>query len=382
HGFDHFAVPVWWILRLQDRLPARSGLPDWFRQAVSAHDHDRRIYPAFSEHCAGHGLDLRNANPGVFSLVHGHPQPRLHVETLPLCDSDHLYHCGHRDAHAGHRKHVHFRGTHGRPLRGQRRDRVAGASQTAAGAEGEAGAIMRWTSVRGILLLSCTLGGFAYDHMKDAAQSQSAPQAASETPAPALNLPPDNSPPPSIDANRAFQYVKEVVKFGERPIGSANHKKLEDYILEHLKGDQVESDTFTADTVEGKFPVHNIIAKYPSAKDGIIVIAGHYDTNYPLRGTGYVGANDGGSTTAILLEFANQLRGKKRDGYSVWLLWTDAEEAVRTWSDTDSLYGTRHLAARWQQDGTAKKIKAFLLTDMIGDADLDIDRDDNSTPWL
>jgi len=233
-----------------------------------------------------------------------------------------------------------------------------------------------------MLLLSCTLGGFACDHIKDAAQSQSAPQAASETPAPALNLPPDSSPPPSIDANRAWQYVKDVVKFGERPIGSANHKKLEDYILEHLKGDEVESDTFTADTVEGKFPVHNIIAKYPGAKDGIIVIAGHYDTNYWLRGTGYVGANDGGSTTAILLEFANQLRGKKRDGYSVWLLWTDAEEAVRTWSDTDSLYGTRHLAARWQQDGTAKKIKAFLLTDMIGDADLDIDRDDNSTPWL
>jgi len=172
------------------------------------------------------------------------------------------------------------------------------------------------------------------------------------------------------------------VKFGERPIGSANHKKLEDYILEHLKGDEVEFDTFTADTVEGKFPVHNIIAKYPGAKDGIIVIAGHYDTNYPLRGTGYVGANDGGSTTAILLEFANQLRGKKNDGYSVWLLWTDAEEAVRKWSDTDSLYGTKHLAARWQQDGTAKRIKAFLLTDMIGDADLDIDRDANSTPWL
>jgi Zn-dependent M28 family amino/carboxypeptidase len=241
---------------------------------------------------------------------------------------------------------------------------------------------MTGTWIRGILLLSCTLGGFACDHKKDAAQSQSAPPAASETPASALNLPPDSSPPPSIDANRAWQYVKDVVKFGERPIGSANHKKLEDYILEHLKGDEVESDSFTADTVEGKFPVHNIIAKYPGVKDGIIVIAGHYDTNYPLRGTGYVGANDGGSTTAILLEFANQLRGKKRDGYSVWLLWTDAEEAVRTWSDTDSLYGTRHLAARWQQDGTAKKIKAFLLTDMIGDADLDIDRDQNSTPWL
>jgi len=232
------------------------------------------------------------------------------------------------------------------------------------------------------LLLACTLAGFACDHGKDAAQSQAPPAAASDTTGPALTFPSDSGPPPTIDADRVWQYVKDVVKFGERPIGSANHKKLEDYILENLKGDQVESDTFTADTVEGKFPVHNIIAKYPGAKDGIIVIAGHYDTNYWLRGTGYVGANDGGSTTAILLEFANQLRGKKNDGYSVWLLWTDAEEAVRTWSDTDSLYGTKHLAARWQQDGTAKKIKAFLLTDMIGDADLDIDRDDNSTRWL
>ena len=237
-------------------------------------------------------------------------------------------------------------------------------------------------SVCWTLLLACTLAGFACDHGKDAAQGQAPPAAASDTTGPALTFPPDSGPPPSIDANRAWQYVKDVVKFGERPIGSANHKKLEDYILEHLKGDEVESDSFTADTVEGKFPVHNIIAKYPGAKDGIIVIAGHYDTNYWLRGTGYVGANDGGSTTAILLEFSNQLRGKKRDGYSVWLLWTDGEEAVRKWSDTDSLYGTRHLAARWQQDGTAKKIKAFLLTDMIGDADLDIDRDQNSSPWL
>jgi len=241
---------------------------------------------------------------------------------------------------------------------------------------------MRGRSSRCILLLACVGWASACDHGKDSVRAQSPAPPAVQNPNPALNFPPDVGPPPTIDANRAWQYVKDVVKFGERPIGSANHKKLEAYILEHLKGDDVESDTFTADTIEGKFPVHNIVAKYPGNKDGIIVIAGHYDTNYPLRGTGYVGANDGGSTTAILLEFANQLRGKKQDGYSVWLLWSDAEEAVRTWSDTDSLYGARHLAARWQQDGTAKKIKAFLLTDMIGDADLDIDRDANSTRWL
>ncbi len=193
---------------------------------------------------------------------------------------------------------------------------------------------------------------------------------------------PDSGPLPQIDSKRTFQYIKEIIAFGTRPIGSENHKKVENYITSHLKGDQVEDDAFTADTVEGKFPVRNIIAKYPGTKDGIIVILGHYDTNYPLRDIGFVGANDGGSSTAILLEYANHLRGKKRDGYSVWLVWTDGEEAVRQWSETDSLYGTRHLAEKWEKDGTLKKIKALFVMDMIGDADLNIDRDTNSTPWL
>jgi glutaminyl-peptide cyclotransferase len=190
------------------------------------------------------------------------------------------------------------------------------------------------------------------------------------------------APAQSFNSARAMQYTREVVAFGPRPIGSPNHKKLENYILAHLKNDHVEEDAFTATTPEGNFPVRNIIAKFPGTRDGVIVIAGHYDTNYPLRNTGYVGANDGGSSTAILLELANQLRGKKREGYSVWLLWTDGEEAVKNWTATDSLYGVRHLADKWQKDGALKNIKAFLLADMIGDADLNVDRDANSTPWL
>jgi glutaminyl-peptide cyclotransferase len=202
----------------------------------------------------------------------------------------------------------------------------------------------------------------------------------------------DSSAAPTFNADRAMKYLKEIVAFGPRPIGSANHKKVEDYILAHLKGDNVESDAFIADTPEGKFPVHNIIAKFPGIRDGIIVIASHYDTNYPLRNTTYIGANDGASSSALLLEIANQLRGKKREGYSVWLLWDDAEEAIKPDGSgglpqempfsQDSLYGITHLAKKWQGDGTLKKIKAFLLADMIGDADLNIERDHNSTPWL
>jgi hypothetical protein len=242
-----------------------------------------------------------------------------------------------------------------------------------------------------ILILICGLASvlFACDRDKSATDSagQKPPAAApADTTLPALSLPPDSGPPPTFDGDRALQYVKEIVKFGPRPIGSPNHKKVEDYLDSHLKGDQVEDVAFTADTPEGKFPVHNIIAKFPGTKDGIIVIASHYDTNYPLRNTSYVGANDGGSSSALLLEIANQVRGKPREGYSVWLVWDDAEEGVKPDTEVafmdDSLYGIRHLAEKWQADGTLKKIKAFLLADMIGDADLNIDRDLNSTPWL
>src|SRR6266852_5023658 len=220
--------------------------------------------------------------------------------------------------------------------------------------------------------------------------SASAENAAAIAPAPesaaapgADSTPPDSGPFPQIDSKRTFQYIKEIVAFGTRPMGSENHKRVENYITSHLKGDQVEDDFFTVDTTEGKFPVRNIIAKYPGTRDGIIVIASHYDTNYPLRNTAYIGANDGGSSSALLLEIANHLRGKKREGYSVWLLWDDAEESMRLpWFDPESLYGVRHLAQKWQDDGTIKKVKAFLLEDMIGDADLNIDRDQHSTAWL
>ena len=83
-----------------------------------------------------------------------------------------------------------------------------------------------------------------------------------------------------------------------------------------------------------------------------------------------------------MLEIANQLRTHPPEGYSIWLLFTDGEEATVEWTDADSVYGSKHLAKRWSEDGTAAKIKAFLLLDMIGDKDLDLDRDTNSTPWL
>ena len=220
---------------------------------------------------------------------------------------------------------------------------------------------------------------------REPAETPATPVSASAPPD--AGVAPDSAPAPSFNSVRAMQYTQEIVAFGPRPIGSDHHKKVEDYIRAHLRGGTVEEDVFSVNTSAGTFPVTNIIAKFPGTKDGIIVIASHYDTNYPLRDTSFIGANDGASSSALLLEIANQLRGqgngKPRDGYSVWLLWDDGEESMKLpWYDPESLYGVRHLAQKWQDDGTLRKIKAFLLADMIGDADLNIEREQNSTGWL
>jgi len=239
---------------------------------------------------------------------------------------------------------------------------------------------MKLASIVGIAVLLASVGcskpkNAAAAITTDAGSQSSAPNAVPASSDPVV--------PPAFDSSRAMQYVKEIVAVGPRPIGSVNHIKVEKYILSQIKGDDVERDDFEINASEGHFPIHNIIAKFPGAKDGIIVIASHYDTNWPLRNINYVGANDGASSSALLLEIANQLRGKKNEGYSVWLLWDDGEESMRLpWYDPESLYGVRHLADKWQADGTLKKIKAFILEDMIGDSILNIDRDTSSTRWL
>jgi len=187
---------------------------------------------------------------------------------------------------------------------------------------------------------------------------------------------------PQFDGAKALAYTREYVAIGPRWIGSPGHAKAEVFLKEQFRHDQLEEDTFTTDTPAGAMTMHNFIVKFPGKKDGIIVLASHYETNYPLRNIPYVGANDGGSTTGLLIEMANYLRGRTLDGYSVWLVFTDGEEAIKSWSDTDSVYGSRHLAVKWQSDGTLKRIKAFILADMLGDRDLDVQRDMNSTPWL
>ncbi|MGD0902785.1 MAG: M28 family peptidase [Terracidiphilus sp.] len=193
---------------------------------------------------------------------------------------------------------------------------------------------------------------------------------------------------PHFDGARALEYARQFVAIGPRWPTSPGHAKAEEFLRSQFRHDQLEEDAFTADTPIGAVPMRNFIVRFPGKKDGVIVLATHYETNYWLRNINFVGANDGGSTTGLLLAIADRLRaqtagGRKLEGYSVWLLFDDGEESIQpTWTDSDSLYGTRHLAAKWAGDGTLGRIKAFILADMIGDKDLDIQRESRSADWL
>jgi len=194
-----------------------------------------------------------------------------------------------------------------------------------------------------------------------------------------------------IPGTTTYNLTKELLAVApKRFYGSPGHAAAEKFITSHFapedKDHRLEIDSFTASTPAGLQSLRNIIVKFPSAgpakKDGIIVLGSHYETNYPLKDIDFVGANDGACTSALLIAFGEYFRAHPPVGYSIYLVFFDGEEAVKEWGPSDSLYGSRHLAAKWSQDGTLAKIKAFLLADMIGDKKLDIDLDGNSDPHM
>ncbi|HXE08482.1 MAG TPA: M28 family peptidase [Acidobacteriaceae bacterium] len=171
--------------------------------------------------------------------------------------------------------------------------------------------------------------------------------------------------------------------------GSSGHAAAEKFIKDHFKPEAAkgnfETDQFTANTPAGQQTMRNFIVKFPGKRDGAIVLVTHYETNYPLRNINFVGANDGACTTALLIAIGEYFRAHPPQGYGVWLVFDDGEEAVKDWNyqgQVDHTYGTRHLAAKWDAEGTLKRVKALLVADMIGDKDLDIFEDMQSTGWL
>ncbi len=229
------------------------------------------------------------------------------------------------------------------------------------------------------LVLLCMAGCQASDSSRGAGQPPFMSAAASN---PATS---DDAPPPDktggFDGKRAYALVAKQVGFGPHPSGSPAIAKLQDFLQSELRGYgcTVDTDEFTADTPVGRLPMKNIVAKIPGEKSGIILLGTHYDTL--LTVPNFVGADDGGSSTALMLELA-RLLCPQRGKYAVWIAFFDGEEAMQHWSDTDSRYGSRQMAAKLAISGDLKKVKAFLLADIVGGRKAQFLRETSSTPDL
>jgi glutaminyl-peptide cyclotransferase len=188
--------------------------------------------------------------------------------------------------------------------------------------------------------------------------------------------------PQAFSGGRAFEDLKRLVAFGPRPSGSKALEESRAWIEGQLReaGARAEEDSFTASTPLGSVPMTNLIVRIPGARRQVVMLAGHYETKR-FDDFSFVGANDGGSSAAFLLEMARVLAHRK-NGLTYWLVFFDGEEAFREFTPTDSLYGSRHFVEKLTASGELARVEAMILVDMIGDARLNIRRDYNSTPWL
>lgn len=188
--------------------------------------------------------------------------------------------------------------------------------------------------------------------------------------------------PAGFSGASALAFTAKAVSFGPRPPGSEQIRRLQEYITGQLKLDRCEItvDPFTAQTPLGPVRMQNIIAHFRGSSGRAVALTGHYDTK-SMPGTNFVGANDGGSSTGFLLELARVL-GARRVMDDVYVVWLDGEEALVRWSASDGIYGSRHLAARWSADDTLGRLKALINVDMIGDRDLGILQELNSSGRL
>jgi Peptidase family M28 len=195
--------------------------------------------------------------------------------------------------------------------------------------------------------------------------------------------------PVKFDGEKAWEHLKQQVAIGPRPAGSPALRQTRAYITRQISamGLTVQEQPFTASTPNGKIEMVNLIVRLPGKRPDRILFVGHYDTKY-FRDEVFVGASDGASSGAWLIEWIRAVKDRPRE-FTYEIVWLDGEEAVcRNWDDCskpgapDNTYGSRHYVQAAKAANAIPSLKALILVDMIADRDLAFLREQNSTPWL
>jgi glutaminyl-peptide cyclotransferase len=182
-----------------------------------------------------------------------------------------------------------------------------------------------------------------------------------------------------FSGDKALAHVQNLVDLGPRPPGSDAIVRARAYIEKQLEscGWDVSEQAFTDQTLRGETKFVNLIARFGGAPKPVFLLCSHYDTKI-FDTFRFVGANDGGSSTGLLLELARVLALEPGLAEKIELVFFDGEEAVENFSETDGIYGSRHFARELGQSASAKSFRAGILFDMVGDRSLDITLPPNS----
>jgi len=186
-----------------------------------------------------------------------------------------------------------------------------------------------------------------------------------------------------VSGEKALAHVQQLVDLGPRPSGSEALEKSRLYIADqlHRSGWQVTRQAFTDETPRGRIQFVNLIAQFPEKRNAepLFLLCSHYDTKI-FDAIKFVGANDGGSSTGLLLELARVIGQHPNLAAKIELVFFDGEEAYDRFSETDGLYGSRHFAK--QLEGSAKQFRGGILFDMVGDRSLDVTLPADSPPEM
>ncbi len=184
-----------------------------------------------------------------------------------------------------------------------------------------------------------------------------------------------------FSGDKALAHVQRLVDLGPRTPQSEAIEKSRAYIKQELNssGWRVTEQPFTDETPRGRVRFVNLIARFGTIgkTTDLFLLCSHYDTKV-FDTFRFVGANDGGSSTGLLLELARVLAQQPRLAEKIELVFFDGEEAFENFSNTDGIYGSRHFAHELGQDGSAKSFRGGILFDMVGDRSLDITFPPNS----
>src|SRR3954471_13252707 len=167
--------------------------------------------------------------------------------------------------------------------------------------------------------------------------------------------------PPKFDSSRAWEHLRQMLAIGPRPAGSPAIEQTRKYIKDQLTaiGLKTVDQAWDDETPLGRVHMVNLIVTIPGATSDRLAITGHYDTKL-FREFRFLGASDGGSSAAFLLELARVLKAR-RNRMTRELVFLDGEEAVIDWRGSDHTYGSRHYVDAARRDGTIKSLKAMIL---------------------